>query len=138
MAVNLLWIAVKTWKPLKVGNEKIGNDFTHCLCLRSLTLCPLVWLFKVLNIDVNAIVLFDTTFHHLKTKSAKTLTKESSPHVACFRHLGDVVVILLYLPPPAHQLVGVCVVDVRPPAPLIVVHTLGHILVPLSVCLRSK
>ena len=67
----------KDLKPLKVGNETIGNDFTHCLCLRSLTLCPLVWLFKVLNINVNAIVLFDTTFHHLKNKSAKTLTKES-------------------------------------------------------------
>ena len=106
-----------------------------------LALCPLVWLFKVLNIDVNAIVLFDTTFHHLKTKSAHNYKRARlnlrfpPPYVACFRHLGDVVVILLYLPPPAHQLVGVCVVDVWPPAALVVVHALGHVLVPLSVCL---
>ena len=47
------------------------------------------------------------------------------------------MVILLYLPPPAHQLVGVRVVDVWPPAALVVVHALGHVLVPLSVCLES-
>ena len=68
----------------------------------------------------------------------KHLEKSPLPHVACFRHLGDVVVILLNLPSPSHQLVGVCVVDVGPPAPLVVVHALGHILIPLSVSLRSK
>ena len=57
-------------------------------------------------------------------------------YISCFGHLGDVVVILLYLPPPAHQLVGVSVVDVGSPAALVVVHALGHVLVPLSVCLN--
>ena len=58
------------------------------------------------------------------------------PHVTYFHHLGDVVVILLDLPPPPHQLVGVGVVDVGSPAALAVVHALGHILVPVSVGLR--
>ena len=47
------------------------------------------------------------------------------------------MVILLYLPPPPHQLVGVSVVDVGSPPPLVVIHALGHVLVPLSVGLRE-
>ena len=59
-------------------------------------------------------------------------------YISCFGHLGDVVVILLYLPPPPHQLVGVRGVDVWPPAALVVVHALRHILVPLGVGLPGE
>ena len=67
-----------------------------------------------------------------------TVTQPSYTHVADLHHLGDVVVILLYLPPPPHQLVGVRGVDVWPPAALVVVHALGHILVPLGVGLPGE